>query len=134
MSPAHECGEFGGDRVFRLTDFSLISIWGQHLKLLQRRGEFPPPNAVLRKKRRTQQGILQFAHLDIPRSEFTCLNLAACKSLLIQHFDLYIVSDLQGTKYQCSDCHGGSEGTIYACLRTNKIVRMALLLKYLGLY
>lgn len=91
------------------------------------------PDTVLIKKRRIQRGILQFAHLDIPTSELTCLNLAACKSLLIQHFDLHIVSDLHGTKYQCFDCYGGPQETIYVCLRTNKIVRMALLPKYLGL-
>lgn len=95
-------------------------------------GRVSTPDTVLIKKRRTQQGILQFAHLDIPMSELTCLNLAACTSLLIQHFDLHIVSDLQGTNYQCFGCHGGSEETIYVCFRTDKIVRMALQLKYLG--
>lgn len=64
-------------------------------------GRVSTPDTVLIKKRRTQQGILQLAHLDIPRSKLTYLNLAACTSLLIQHFDLHIVSDLQGTKYQC---------------------------------
>lgn len=97
-------------------------------------GRVSTPDTVLIKKRRTQQGILQFAHLDIPMSELTCLNLAVCTSLLIQHFDLHIVSDLQGTNYQCFDCHGGSEETIYVCLRTDKIVRMALQLKYLGFW
>lgn len=89
-------------------------------QIVANEGRISTPDSVLIKKRRLQQGILQFAHLDIPMGELTCLNLAACKRLLIQHFDLHIVSELQGTKYLCFDCYGEPEETIYVCLRTHK--------------
>lgn len=75
-------------------DFSLTSNQFQYFKFLQVREEFPHPDTVLIIKKRNQQGILLFVHLDIPMGEFTYLNLAANKSLLVQHFDLHIVSDL----------------------------------------
>lgn len=48
---------------------------------------------------------------DNPVSELTCWNLAAFKSLLIQHFDLHVVSNLQGTNISIP--MAGSEETMF---------------------